>query len=266
MKKITLLFLALTGMLNVTNAQQTLYSENFESNLGLTSDQVVTFKPSTKAGTWSGGKDLTTTGDANMSLRFGWSSTNLRLNSTETAVTISNINVAGYTNLSLSFLLVFEGPAVAPFIEASADGGAWVTLTTVPSGDWYARGSQSVALPAAISTISLRINPPTGIDQIFDDFKITGTVSLGIGSNELTENSIKVYPNPFASEFNIDATNSEGPLQVSVFDVLGRKIESTKSASSSQLSMGSSLKSGLYIVQVEGVNSNYSKSFKMVKK
>jgi len=81
--------------------------------------------------------------------------------------------------------------------------------------------------------------------------------------NQLSDNSIQVYPNPFVSEFNV--TKSEGSLQVSVFDVLGRKVETAKS-SSSKLSMGSSLKSGVYIVKIEGVNTNDSKSFRIIKK
>jgi len=197
MKKITLLlFVALTEMLNVANAQTTLYSEDFESNFGFTSDQVVSFAPSTKAGTWKGGVNLETVGDVNMSLRYGWSSTNLRLNTTEAAVTIPNINVAGYTDLSLSIKMVLTGTPAAPFIEASVDGGAsWVTLTTVPGGSW-GRATQSIALPAATSTISLRINPPAaGEDHIFDDFVITGTAGVN-GINQLSDNTIQVYPNP----------------------------------------------------------------------
>ena len=262
MKKITLLFLALTGMLNVTNAQVTLYNENFASNLGWTGDQEATFAPSTRYGTWSGGVNLESTG--NLRLRYGWSSAKLSLKSTDAAVTTSNINVAGYTNLSLSIAMVVPGTPTAPFIEASADGGAWVTLTTVTGGAWGVQ-SQSIVLPAATSTISLRINPPTGDDHVFDDFVITGTASLGTESNELTDNSIKVYPNPFVNEFKVDAINSEGPLQVSVFDVLGRKVATAKS-SSNQLSMGSSLKSGVYVVKVEGADAKDSKSFKIIKK
>jgi hypothetical protein len=81
----------------------------------------------------------------------------------------------------------------------------------------------------------------------------------------LSDNSIKVYPNPFTSEFKVDATNSEGSLQVSIFDVLGRKVETTK-LFSNQLSMGASLNSGLYIVKVEGETTKDSKSFKIIKK
>jgi hypothetical protein len=69
MKKITLLFfLALAGML--ANAQTTLYTETFESNVAPVQDgYMYTFAPSTKAGTWSGGVNLVTAGNGNMNLR-----------------------------------------------------------------------------------------------------------------------------------------------------------------------------------------------------
>lgn len=78
--------------------------------------------------------------------------------------------------------------------------------------------------------------------------------------------SIGFYPNPFVNDFKVEVVKSEGPFRVAIFDILGRKVETAESSTSSQLSMGSSLKPGLYIVQVEGVNSNYSKTFKIVKK
>jgi hypothetical protein len=180
MKKITLLFLVLTGML--ANAQQTLYAENFESNVTILGDgQMHTFKPSAKAGTWKGGIDLKTAGDANINLRQGWGEQyNLKIESKGAAVTIPNINVAGFTNLNLSYELVVEdaGDAVAPKIEASTDGGAsWVTLPTVASGGGWSKEAKSVALPSgSYKTISLRVNPNTLSSNavMFDNFIITG--------------------------------------------------------------------------------------------
>jgi hypothetical protein len=178
MKKITLLFLALTGML--AHAQQTVYTENFESNVAILGDeQMHTFKPSTKAGTWSGGVDLETAGDANIILRQGWGEQfNLKILPKGTAVTIPNINVAGFTNLKLSYEFVVEaaGDALVPNIEASIDGGAsWVTLPTVASGGAWAKEKKMVALPTGnYNTISLRMNPNKGNAIMFDNFIITG--------------------------------------------------------------------------------------------
>jgi hypothetical protein len=181
MKKIILLFLALTtGML--AKAQQTLYAENFESNVTAVSDgYMYSFAPSAKTGKWNGGVDLKTAGDANINLRQGWGNGFLlKIESKGAAVTIPNINVAGFTNLNLSYEFVVEdaGDAVVPKIEASIDGGAsWVTLHTVASGGGWSKEAKSVALPSGnYKTISLRMNPNTVNANaiMFDNFIITG--------------------------------------------------------------------------------------------
>lgn len=79
--------------------------------------------------------------------------------------------------------------------------------------------------------------------------------------------SIDFYPNPFVDAFKIEAKKSNESIRVSIFDMMGKKVETAESSpESGQLLMGSSLKPGLYIVQVGGVNLNFSKSFKIVKK
>ncbi|QEC75228.1 hypothetical protein [Mucilaginibacter ginsenosidivorax] len=182
MKKIALLFWALTtGML--AKAQQTVYAENFESNVAYVSDAYMySFAPSTKAGTWNGGVNLKTDGDAKINLRQGWGNGFLlKIEFKGAAVTIPNINVAGFTNLKLSYEFVVEdeGDAVVPKIEASIDGGAsWVTLPTVASGAGWNRDAKSVALPSGnYKTISLRMNANTLSANaiMFDNFVITGT-------------------------------------------------------------------------------------------
>ena len=164
----------------------TLYSENFESDFTPnTGDK--TFAPSTKNGTWSGGINLTTVGDADINLRQGWETDtpiynrfNLKILATGAAVTIPNINVAGYAGLNLSYAFVVEnaGPDLIPNIEASVDGGTtWTTLPTVASGGGWNKATKSVALPAGnYNAISLRMNPytATAYDIMFDNFVITG--------------------------------------------------------------------------------------------
>lgn len=263
MKKITLLFLALTGMLNVANAQTTLYSENFSSNLGWTGDTEVTFTPSTLNGTWAGGVNLTTAGDLTNSLRlrYGWSSTKLSLKKTDVAVTIPNINVAGYTNLNLSIDMVTPGASSPPFIEASVDGGvSWVTLTTVTGGSWGVQ-TQSIVLPAATSTMSLRINPPVGDDHVFDNFVITGTASLGIGSNELTDNSIKVYQNPFND--NVEVECAEIIKNISIYSISGQIVDKVTANSTKVNIATGNLSNGVYMLKIE--TENGAKTVKFIK-
>ena len=242
MKKITSLFFGIFCMLSVANAQMP-YLENFEANFAPT-DASTTFAPSTKAGTWSGGVNLQTDGDAIIGLDKGWS-TNLHLlhlTPTSAAVTIPNINVAGYTNLSLSLDFTIAAATEAPKIDASVDGGAWAPLPTVAiGGGWWGLGTGSVALPAAVSTISLRINPATA-DAWFDNFAITGTATA-TGIAKTGEQVFSVYPNP--------ATNyilTKNAQKVTILDLNGRVV---KEAFNSEKVDIASLAKGAYIVKAQ---------------
>ncbi|MCD0469965.1 RICIN domain-containing protein [Flavobacterium sp. JAS] len=102
---------------------------------------------------------------------------------------------------------------------------------------------------------------------------IVGSQSAKMNSlskNDIEEDSnfsIAFFPNPFSNEFKIEATKSKEPIRVSIFDVTGKKVqEAASTLESAHLLMGSSLQPGLYLVQVEGVNSNFSKTFKILKK
>nr|WP_294932301.1 T9SS type A sorting domain-containing protein [uncultured Flavobacterium sp.] len=268
--------------IKTASTDKQIYVEDFTSKWAINGGDW-TGLPTTVTGQWLGGIDLETTGNANMTLNRWWNNDHghvVKMVPTAAAVIIPNISLTGFNNLNLSFEVTwpwnqpedatFYGSVAAdrlPVIEIKTGSGSWTPLTVAPfTGDW---ATQNIVLSGIDNTqpLSVRIsNSSTLYKMVIDNFKITGTaVSLATESNQLTDNSIKVYPNPFAGEFNVDATNSEGPLQVSVFDVLGRKVATAKS-SSSQLSMGSSLKSGAYIVKVEGANAKDSKSFKIIKK
>jgi xyloglucan-specific exo-beta-1,4-glucanase len=99
---------------------------------------------------------------------------------------------------------------------------------------------------------------------------IVGTQSLNINSvskdgiSKESDISIAFYPNPFSTEFKVEVPKSNEPIRVSIFDVTGKKVQEAESTSA-QLLMGASLQPGLYLVKVEGVNSNFSKSFKILK-
>jgi hypothetical protein len=100
---------------------------------------------------------------------------------------------------------------------------------------------------------------------------ITGSAKMiSLDKKDISEESdfsIAFFPNPFSTEFKIEATKSNEPIHVSIFDVTGKKVqEAASSSEASQLLMGASLQPGLYLVKVEGVNSNFSKSFKILKK
>jgi hypothetical protein len=102
-------------------------------------------------------------------------------------------------------------------------------------------GTQSVALPAAVSTISLRINPATA-EAYFDNFGITGTATA-TGIAKTGEQVFEIYPNP--------ATNyilTQNAQKVSILDLNGRIV---KEAINTEKVDISSLVKGAYIVKVK---------------
>jgi len=231
-----------------------LYTENFENLIAW--DALPTVIPTTLKGKWMGGIDLQTAGDASITLDQWWGdhSRVLKLTSADAAVTIPNINVAGFDNLKLSIDCRNDGAVIAPNIEASVDGGAFSLLTTAVNtdGDWK---TQLIDLPTA-STISLRINPDVSNTVFFDNLDITGTVH-DVSTSLSCENKdvFIVYPNP-ATNY-ILAKNAQ---KVTILDLNGRIV---KEALNSEKVDISSLSKGAYIVKV--VIANSTKIGKLIK-
>ncbi|WP_428232846.1 glycoside hydrolase family 44 protein [Flavobacterium sp.] len=77
--------------------------------------------------------------------------------------------------------------------------------------------------------------------------------------------SIVLYPNPFSSTFTLKVEEPNKINDISIFDMAGKLVENIEySEITSSMSIGSSLKPNVYIVQVSGTDG--VKSFKIVKK
>ena len=99
---------------------------------------------------------------------------------------------------------------------------------------------------------------------------VTNTGLMSVASETLKLNtdvpecSLELYPNPFTTNFNLNICTPKEVLCIRIFDVMGKVVETIQgSAVSSIVSMGASLKPGIYIVKVEGANS--SQTFKALK-
>ena len=91
----------------------------------------------------------------------------------------------------------------------------------------------------------------------------TNTPSASPGNNPIT-NRVSLYPNPFSSTFSLMVDKPGEVESVIIFDLLGKRVKAIAHPSVSNLmSMGASLKSGMYIVEVHGTT--WLKSFKVVK-
>ncbi|NJO88163.1 MAG: T9SS type A sorting domain-containing protein [Chloroflexia bacterium] len=69
------------------------------------------------------------------------------------------------------------------------------------------------------------------------------------------DNEIQLFPNPFTVEVNLRIGNPELVRSIEVLDMLGRQIEIiTQGAVQKEQSIGASLKSGMYIIKINGVD------------
>jgi hypothetical protein len=85
-----------------------------------------------------------------------------------------------------------------------------------------------------------------------------------LSANTSEELGINLYPNPFAKTFTLEVPNSGEQLQITILDSTGKEVEAiTHSGGSNKLSLGATLKPGLYIVRINGIN--WSQSVKVLK-
>lgn len=76
--------------------------------------------------------------------------------------------------------------------------------------------------------------------------------------------SVQTYPNPFASEFTLDVKgNNSDKVSLIVTDVLGRRWYQAEGNANQQYKLGSTLRSGIYFVQV--MQGNNVQTIKIVK-
>jgi aryl-phospho-beta-D-glucosidase BglC (GH1 family) len=85
-------------------------------------------------------------------------------------------------------------------------------------------------------------------------------------SNELSENGLILYPNPFTTSVILKANNLQGLKSVKVYDSLGKvmKLLDTKNINNNQIEFGEDLLSGIYFIQV--VQDNNTVVYKIIKK
>ncbi|MDD4970355.1 MAG: T9SS type A sorting domain-containing protein [Paludibacter sp.] len=247
------------------------YNENFNTSWATNwgNDSWIGSPSTVESGKWSGGVNLQTVGDGIMDLEQWWGSNGhiLVMTTTSAAVIIPDINVAGYDNLRFSIDARRNDGAINPIVDVKVGTGDWVSVATLPSGQyWNWLNSQVVPLNDAngiqlsnLNTISLRISAPlSGGDLYLDNVKVIGLIhSNGVATSlsGASKDVFSVYPNP-ATNY-ILAKNAQ---KVTISDLNGRIVKEAFNAEKVDVS---SLAKGAYIVKAQ-VN-NTTKIGKLIK-
>jgi endoglucanase len=85
-----------------------------------------------------------------------------------------------------------------------------------------------------------------------------------VASPDESKLAIALYPNPFTANFKLTISNPEEILRITIFDIMGRQVETIEhTAVLNAMSLGASLKPGMYIVKVFGATE--VNSFKVIK-
>lgn len=104
------------------------------------------------------------------------------------------------------------------------------------------------------------------LDQGVIDAIMQGAEEVPLTNTNVTSknHTIKIYPNPFTSTFNLIVSNPEEIARITICDMMGNQVETIEhSAVKNPLTIGSSLKPNMYVIQVYGIN--WTKSFKFIK-
>ena len=142
------------------------------------------------------------------------------------------------------------------FTVSSTNADAW-RLASLPNSETFVSHTQNALQLSTVSfanntaTVSL---PPLSITSIIVKGKSAATPT-----NNISDESIKVYPNPFVESFNIDMPDG-GFESISIFDVLGKQVY-FQVISDKLLTIGlhPNLPSGTYFVELNGAKGKITK-------
>jgi uncharacterized repeat protein (TIGR02543 family) len=259
---------------NFTQTQTTQYS----LTVNVTGQGSVSLSPA--GGTYASGTSVTLTATPVTGYRFvSWSgaitgSTNpvsTVMNANKTVTALFEVNQStGCTNpVAISI----------PFVQNGAGNYCWVTTTAMAYINSWNLNSLKIN-GVDYTNIWSNSLPAAQNGQWFIEYSGSYAWShfeapqakssapaapLAIIKPQAKENKILLYPNPFTQSVNLDVDEPALVNRIVIFDQLGRTVETIYNANiKKSQSIGSSLKAGIYIVKIYGINR--LQSFKVTKK
>lgn len=134
-------------------------------------------------------------------------------NTQATIISISNIDIQNYTDLTLSFGALGGSTSHKIDVTYSIDGGAEKTLISLGSitNQKWTLLSANIAESGASLTLYFKHKPTKTWTVRLDDFKITGVLSSGSGSEETVDSPVFSSTEAnFTEAFNLTITSAEG--------------------------------------------------------
>jgi endonuclease I len=127
------------------------------------------------------------------------------------------------------------------------------TVSMSSSGNTY---SGKIPVQLAGTTIYFLIDATDNLSEQ-KEFSSTYSVIGSTGIIELTDNNLKIYPNPVKDYLNIELSNGEKIKTIELFNIVGEKVLEMSSINSSEfiLSIGTFSK-GIYFIKIDVGNSS----------
>ena len=207
----------------------------------------------------------------------------LRNGTSESTMTTNNLDLSGYSEVSIDFNYVSDGMENGDdfWLQYSADGGVnfstletWTVDTDFTNG---IRVYETISVNESFTTISqfrFRCDATNSSDRVYlDDVEITGCeIPEAIGSSEeasaraTLHEDINIFPNPLANSmvFNIELPFDMNAYAIKIFDINGQlqylKELDQVSDRIIQVDMKDFIE-GTYVVKVEAKDKISSKRF-----
>jgi len=265
MKKITLFAFLVISAFSYCQTSYTIYTEDvtigvgnsflrFSNGQGFTGSEVTTAP-------YEGTKNYQLLYNGTSSYVHGVFIARNAANTGDVAIDISSYsyyNVAIKTVSAAPFYIRMRGNAITAkvLIDPSSNGfgfkndGKWHFMS-IPFADFIPE-SAAFSLTSVTEAFVLRSNAAatlvgTNNDFEFDNIYVSTTRILGL--NNFESNDVNMYPNPATNSFKIRATNTID--RITIYNTLGQKIQELSPNKINENIDVSSLKNGLYFIQVE---------------
>ena len=138
----------------------------------------------------------------------------------------------------------------------------WEITSDTSGGARFSNGQRVITTQSIgdLNSVLVTMGPSAGIVTVRMTFpnnpkgtscSSSGTSNIDYGVVKAIINKFIVYPNPYKSNFNLDiSTNSNALMNINVYDVLGKKIESKifKPGEAKNLQLGDGYPMGVYNV------------------